>query len=138
MIDIIWKRRGNLIPENVSTRQSKDTGMALVVICLIVTYFSNDSRLLLLAIFIQIVNMIFPALFRPVAKIWLAFSNLLGTIMSKLLLSIVFFTIVTPIGLFRRVLGYYSLQLNKWKKGKESVFGIRYHDFKPEDIERPY
>jgi hypothetical protein len=42
------------------------------------------------AMALQVVNMIVPQIFRPIAVIWLGFSNLLEEIVPKTLLSIVF------------------------------------------------
>ncbi len=58
--------------------------------------------------------------------------------MSKIILSIIFFTVVTPLALLRRTFGHDPMQLKKWKNGSESVFESRDHSFTPEEIERPY
>jgi hypothetical protein len=58
--------------------------------------------------------------------------------MSKILLSIVFITIVTPIGLLRRLLGKDSLQLKNFKKSKDSVFLSRDHKYTENDIAKPF
>jgi len=128
----------DLIPKTISTDQAKDTGMVMVLICLLIAFFAGMHFFYVPAIGLLLVNMIWPNLFRPVAKIWLGFSNLLGLVMSRIILSIIFLILVLPVGLFRRAIGKDSLQLKKWKKDHASVFKTRDHEFTSEDIKYPY
>ena len=82
--------------------------------------------------------MVVPSVYKPVAIIWLSFSKIIGTIMSKILLVIVFFLIVTPMGITRRLLGKDSLKLKSWKNDHNSVFVTRKNSFSSEDVEAPY
>jgi hypothetical protein len=50
----------------------------------------------------------------------------------------VFFVVVTPIGLMRRLMSADPLQLKKFKKDNSSVFQVRDHTFKADEIEKPY
>lgn len=126
---ILWK---------ISKDQARDTGMAMVLICLLITIYFHKSKLLVLSVILLIINMTVPKVYKPVAIIWLGLSNILGTIMSKILLTILFFTVVTPVGFIRKIMGADALMLQKWKKGKASVFETRNHEFKPDDLDKPY
>ena len=123
---------------NISINQAKDTGMAMVLICLLINIFGKDSLFIILAILFLIINMVVPSLYKPVAIIWLSFSKMIGTIMSKILLVIVFFLIVTPMGITRRFLGKDSLKLKSWKNDHGSVFVTRNNSLRSEDVEAPY
>jgi len=125
-------------PKKISKDQAKDTGMAMVLICFILGYFSQKQDFFTLGIVLLLIDMIYPNLYRPEFAIWFGLSLILGTINSKLLLTMIFFVIVTPVGLIRRIIGADSLQLKRWKKDDSSVFGVREHIFQPEDIEKPY
>lgn len=70
--------------------------------------------------------------------VWLSLSHLLGTIMSKLLLSVVFACVVTPMGMCRRILGKDPLRLRQFKIGTGSVMVTRNHQFVDVDIEKPF
>jgi len=129
---------GSYIPKVITESQAKDTGMAMVLICLLIGALWDKNQFFLIAIPVLVVNMIFPAFYRPVAKIWLGLSTALGTVMSKLLLCLMFFIILTPIGLLRKLLGSDSLNLKIWNKGNDSVFKIRDHTFTADEIEKPY
>ncbi len=122
----------------ISINQAKDTGMAMVLICLFINIFGKDSLFIILAILFLIINMVVPSVYKPVAIIWLSFSKIIGTIMSKILLVIVFFLIVTPMGITRRLLGKDSLKLKSWKSDHDSVFVTRKNSLRSEDIEAPY
>ncbi len=138
MSDPLSQKIAGFIPRSIDRNQAKDTGMAMVLICLLVGVIGNKSVFITLAIPLLVINMIFPSVYRPVAKIWLSLSFLLGTVMSRLLLSIMFFILVTPVGLIRRIVGADSLKLKKWKKESTSVFKVRDHLFESEEIEKPY
>ena len=125
-------------PKKISKDQAKDTGMAMVLICLLLGYVSQAQDFFTLGIVLLLIDMIYPNLYRPVAILWFGLSQVLGTLSSKLLLTIIFFVLVTPVGWIRRITGADSMQLKRWKKDDSSVFGVREHIFKPEDIEKPY
>jgi hypothetical protein len=118
--------------------QARDTGMAMVLICLLLAYWGGRPGFLPLAIVLLILTMAWPPAFRPLAVLWFGLSHLLGNVVSKIILSILFWGLVTPMGLVRRWLGKDSLQLRQWKKGPSSVFVTREGVIKPEDLDNPY
>ena len=122
----------------VTKEQSKDTGMAMVLLLLLSSVAFKREILVTVAVVALIIDMTFPRLYRPVAVLWLGISHLLGTVVSKILLTLVFFGVVTPIGLARKLLGIDSLKLKEFKSGKNSVMAIRNHTFTGQDIEKPY
>ncbi|MGD9609452.1 MAG: SxtJ family membrane protein [Desulfovibrionaceae bacterium] len=123
---------------SASKDQAKDTGLALVLVCCIVFLVTKDQRLILLATGLQLLNMIAPALFKPLAKLWFGLSHVLGTVMSKVMLTLVFFLVVTPMGLSRRLVGKDTLQLRRFGRDRTSVFRDRDHLFTSADIEQPF
>ena len=129
---------GGYIPKTISKKQASDTGMAMVLILLLLAVFLKNDLYLKLAIPALIINMIVPRFFYPFAIVWLGFSNIMGTIASKVILTVVYIVLVVPIGLFRRLLGKDSLNLSGFKKGSESVMKTRNHNFSAEDIDKPY
>ena len=63
---------------------------------------------------------------------------MMGTVMSTIILSIVFFLLVVPVGMIRKSFGKDSMQLKKWKNGRDSVLVVREHEITLEDIQNPY
>ncbi len=139
MVETLKKPGDRIIPEKITKDQSKDTGMAMVLIGLIIGLISQSNIWVVLAIILLVLNMIYPALYRPVAKVWLALSRLLGTVVSKILMSLVFFLIVTPVGQIRKkLMGADAMRLKELKKGNGSVFKVRDKTFEDKDIMNPY
>jgi len=118
--------------------QCRDTGMAMVLLLLIGALAWNRRDLVIGALVLQVVAMTVPRVFAPLAVVWLGASHLLGSVMSKVLLTLVFFIIVTPIGLVRRLMGKDSLRLRAFKAGDGSVMLQRKHTLSAQDLERPF
>ena len=47
----------------------------------------------------------FPAILKPLQKAWMAFGVILGFIMSRVVLAILFYAVITPIGIATKVFG---------------------------------
>jgi len=118
--------------------QAKDTGMAMVLICLLLGYFGKFPQFLGVSIILLLITMACPKVFKPLAFLWFGLSHALGLVVSKIVLTLIFFVVVTPIGLIRRLMGADSLQLKKWKKGSESVFVERQGAIQDKDLRQPY
>jgi hypothetical protein len=118
--------------------QAKDTGMAMVLICLLLGYWGKFPKFLPVSLVLLILTMAWPTAFRPLAGLWFGLSHLLGSVVSRVVLTVLFFLIVTPIGLIRRVMGADALQLKKWKRGRDSVFVVRQGVIQGKDMANPY
>jgi hypothetical protein len=112
--------------------------MAMVLLLLIVYGYTKRQGFFVAAIVLHVLNMTAPKAFRQVAVAWLGFSHLLGTVMSKIVLSIVFFLVVSPVAIIRRLMGKDAMRLRAFKAGDDSVMVRRDHAFVASDIERPY
>ena len=118
--------------------QYRDTGLAIILILLIAAHFAKQFVLIYPAIIVLILTMIYPKFFRPFSRLWFSFSSLVGTYASKVVLSVVYFSVVVPIGLLRNMLGTDLMKKNLWRTGHDSVFIERNKSFKSKDIEKPY
>lgn len=131
-----------------SADQAKDTGQAMVLLCLLLWAFSHGEklavlapwrgRLIVLAMVLLLINMTVPRVFKLIAPLWYGLAHVLGAVVSRVILTVLFFVLVTPVGLFRRLIGADAMQLKKWKAGNESVFRERNHQYTAGDIEHPY
>ncbi len=68
--------------------------------------------------------------------IWMMIAKVLGFTNSRILLSIIFFLILTPIALLMRLLGKSSFV--KSAKGKNSLFVTRNHVYSKADLVQPF
>lgn len=137
MVDKSTSKKG-FFWENISRNQAKDGGMAVVLILLILGMVLKQKNFYTYAMAALIVNMIMPGIYKPFTKAWLMLANFLGTIMSKVLLTVVYIVLVLPVGLLIRLLGKDSLKLKQFKKDISSVFKERNYQFRSSDIENPY
>jgi hypothetical protein len=132
------KKLGEFVPKSVTSGQAKDTGMAMVLIGLLVAVLGRQPRFVGIAMGLLVLDMIWPQAYKPLARIWFGFSHALGSIMSRLIFSLVFVIMVIPVGVVRRLLGKDPLQMKAWKRGRTSVLKVRDHEFAPDDIAHPY
>ncbi|MCG8571123.1 MAG: hypothetical protein MJB14_13400 [Spirochaetes bacterium] len=128
----------NIFQQEINKDKAKDAGMALVLILLLVSLKFPNNNLYLAALFILIINMIYPSIFKPFAYLWYGISNLLGLFMPKIILSIVYFILVVPVALVLKLFRIDLINLNNFKKETKSVFKTRNHTFEANDIEFPY
>jgi len=126
------------ILKGIGKEQAKDTGMILVLACLMLHYIGYNDRFLTAGIMLLLIDLVWPSCFKPIARLWFGLSHLLGAVTSKVFLTLVFLLLVTPIGLARRIIGSDPMQLKKWKRDRSSVFQVRDHLIRREDIEKPY
>ena len=132
------KKKHRQAAHPISIDQCRDSGMAAVLICLLAAYLVRSYTWVALAICLQVLNMIAPVVYRPFAFGWMGLSRILGTVMSRILLTAIFYALVTPVGLLRRLFGADALNLKQWKTGTGSVFKTRNHRFTADEIEKPY
>jgi uncharacterized membrane protein len=121
-----------------SKKEHTDSGLALLLLTLLVGQFSNLHLTLLLAIAEVLILLIAPILIFPFTFLWLNISNLLGKIMSKVILTLVFLIFVCPVSLIRKAMGKDTLRLKKFKKDSNSVFTDRNHTYSRTDLTTPY
>ena len=65
-----------------------------------------------------------PVVLKPIYWIWMIFATILGWIMTRVILSLLFYVIFTPIGLIPRIFGKQFIEL-KWNSSKDSYWNYR-------------
>jgi hypothetical protein len=106
----------------------------------IITFLVVDELALQLQILMGIVavattSMMIPALGRLIVKGWMLLAEKMGWVMSRVLLSIVFYFFLFPISLIYKVTRNNPLQL---KKVGDTAFTERNHKYVKADIENPW
>ena len=123
---------------NVALGQDRDTGLALLLILLLFVYFGEIHLFLLPAIVVLVAVMTWPVVFKPLSKPWFWFSHLLGNVVTKVILTMVYIALVIPIGRVRRMLGSDAMRRKSWKDGAMTAFVNRDHVYSKNDLEKPY
>jgi len=124
--------------EKTSVARARDTGLALALALLLAMRVWKQDTLLLLAICVLILTMVWPAVFSLPARLWFGLAELMGTISSKILLSLVFALVLIPMAALRNITGADPMKRGLWKKDQASVFTQRDHEYSATDLENPY
>jgi uncharacterized membrane protein len=124
--------------KSFTKKEHSDSGLALLLLTLILGLWLRQHYTMQVAIVEVLVLLIAPILVYPFTFLWLNISDLLGKIVSKILLSAIFFVFVWPVAVIRRTMGKDSLQLKKFSKGNDSVFTERNHTYTKADFTTPY
>ena len=104
---------------NINTRK-KDIrsfgytiGIILLFISLILFYYNIELYMgfSIVALVFIILGILFPLSLKPIYLIWMIFAVLLGWLMTRIILTLLFYIILTPIGLVTKLLGEDFLSL---------------------------
>lgn len=130
--------KGKLIVTKTTRKENTGAGMALVLIMLILGIFTQVEVFLTLAAILLVINMLNSKAFYPFALLWYSLSNLLGRIVSSILLTAVYFIMLMPVALIQKLARKDKLNIKQFKKSSESVFITRNHLYIKSDLENPY
>ena len=110
----------------------------MVFILLLLGFFLDNALYFKISVAVLVIDMIIPGFYKPIAVFWFGLSHILGVIMSKIVLTIIFFFVVTPVSTIRKMFGYDSLKLRQFKHSNESAFNVRNILFTRNEMETPY
>ena len=105
----------------IKTSSNRSFGLVFFVVFLIVALWplksGEDIRIwsLTLSIIFFSLGILNSKLLTPLNKLWFKFGILLGSIVSPIVMGIVYFVVVTPIGVLMRLLGKDLLKTTKTK-----------------------
>ena len=82
-------------------------GGVLVLIAVLLFYFEKQSVIYfaVVGVFLVLAGLIYPRILKPLNKVWMGLAITLGFIMSRLILTILFYLVLTPIAFIARVFG---------------------------------
>ena len=118
--------------KNIKSEKSdlRKFGITIGVILLIIAGFlfwkekESFQILLTFGVTLCILGIVIPFILKPIYWVWMIFATILGWIMTRVILSLLFYIIFTPIGLIPRFFGKQFLEL-RWDKSKESYWNFR-------------
>ncbi|PCJ86040.1 MAG: hypothetical protein COA57_06760 [Flavobacteriales bacterium] len=112
--------------------------LAVISIGFMVLYFLFKKFWLL---DVSLAVLLIAVFIKPLAKLisrgWMKLAEGMGFVMSKVLLSIIFFLILTPIAFLQKITSKDNLRLKK-EPGKSLYFEREGHEFTKEDLENPW
>ncbi len=119
---------------NIADRKKDLETMAVMAAGFLVLYFIFSLKTFLIISFVLLfIGIFFIRLSNIINKVWTKFAHVLGLINSKIILTIIFFIIVTPIALLRKLFRKFN---KKDINNKHSNYHTRDHIYIVEDFEK--
>ena len=112
-------------------------GMMVTLVLLIITLWKRNDWYMY-AIITLAAAMLVPVLYTPFTWLWFRLAKLLEQTTSKVILFLIFFVVITPVGIIRRLAGKDTLHLKCFQKDKQSVFEEKRHHFTQKDLEKQF
>ena len=109
--------------DNIKISSNRSFGIVFFIVFLLIALYplTYDEEIRVWSVIISLIFLVLGLLnskiLTPLNKLWFKFGILLGKIVSPLIMGIIFFLVVTPIGLIMRLLGKDVLNL-KYNKNK--------------------
>lgn len=120
----------------MTEKWTRDTGLVFALLFLILGVKGNSVFLFLSAAFL-VALLFVPAVFTPLAWLWLKLTEVLGFVMNRVFFGIVFFLVILPVGMLRRLFKGDARDLNKHPL-VASAFVEHEHLVVAEDLTQPY
>jgi hypothetical protein len=122
-------------PNNtIHHRQVFETGLVFTLMALLAGLFADLNFFYFVATGLLLMILIVPQVFRPLAYVWFGFSKLLSWIMSRILLSVIYYLLVMPVGILRKISGHDRLRIRQFNKTTSSTWETRNHVFQSDDL----
>ena len=115
--------------DDIKAGSNKSFGIVFFVVFLLISLYpliNNESiRIwsLVISLIFLVLGILNSKLLSPLNKIWFKFGIFIGKIISPIIMGIIFFLVVTPIGLIMRLFG-------------KDVLNLKYNDYKTYWIEK--
>ena len=119
-------------------RQSLETLAVLAAACIACALIFKAQAFAYVALGLLLVGLFFRWPAAKLAGAWLGLSAVLGAINSKILLTLVYYLVLTPIALLYRLTHRDPLSLKRVDDSGRSYWIVRDHQFGPRDLERPW
>ena len=96
---------------NTSKKEIRNFGIMIGIILIIISsllfYYNKDVYQIFAIISVIIISLglFIPIILKPVYFSWMTFAVILGWVMTRVILTLIFYLIITPIGLLARLFG---------------------------------
>jgi len=110
--------------------------MVTLVLLIIMLWKRNDWYIYAIATLAA--AMLFPVLYTPFAWLWFRMTKLLEQTTSNMIVFLIFFLVITPVGIVRRLTGKDTLQLKRFHHDKRSVFEKTERRYTQKDMEKQF
>jgi len=111
---------------------------AILIICIGLIVFHlilEIKELLFIAVALGIISVLFPVVAKWVTKGWYFLAEVMGFVMNKVILTIVFFIVLFPMALLAKATGKITVRL---KKDPNTYWTERNHVYEKKDLENTW
>lgn len=128
----MFKEEIKYIKEDKTTLRKFGLTVGTVLLLLgIVLYLTGKSSSVVfggIGVLLILFGLILPTILKPLNKIWMILAVILGWFMSRLILFILYYVIITPIGIFLKLIGkdFLRIKIDKnsksyWEKREKKI-----------------
>ena len=118
----------------ISKKQCVEFALISILLTLIPAVYRSDIYLAKVATILTLTTILLPIAFYPFALLWFNLARAMSMVGPLIVLSIVFFLIVTPMGFLRKLIGKDSLRRKKFKMDRGSVMIERNYLYSAKDF----
>ena len=131
--------------KNIKSEKSdlRKFGITIGIILLIITGFlfwkgkESFQIFLTIGVVLCVLGVAIPVILKPIYWIWMIFATILGWVMTRVILGLLYFIIITPIGLIPRLFGKQFLDL-RFDKSIDTYWNYRKTQLISSDYEKQF
>jgi hypothetical protein len=107
----------------------RKAGITIAIVLLLIFSFllfkhKYNQALLISTVILALISLMIPILLKPFHKVWISFSIIMGWFMSRLILTVLFFLVMTPLKMVATIFGKKFLD-KTFKTNQNSYWHIR-------------
>jgi hypothetical protein len=121
-----------------ASRERELETLLLLCVALVVLFFITQKQhvfYLTLSVMLGLIGMFSRLLTSKISWAWLKLGEIIGSVMSKFILSAVFFLFLLPVAMLSRIFSKNRSNLQLKKTDGSSYYATRNHRYQPKDLE---
>ncbi|MBI9071469.1 MAG: hypothetical protein JEY94_07710 [Melioribacteraceae bacterium] len=125
-------------------KELRDFGFVIGAVLILISFYQLYKDIDLYVYFLSFgsafaaFGLALPELLKPLQKVWMTLAILMGFVMTRLILGILFYLVITPMAIIAKVFGKDFLNM-KIEKDKSSYWNVRpVKEYKQIDTERQF
>ncbi len=119
-----------------SKEKNQETILAIILGLLVIWYFTHVKELVFVSLALAFIGLLVQTVASWITWFWLKLSHAMGWVMSKVIMSLVFYLVLFPIALLSRLFTKGNLQLKK--SSSNSYYKDRSHVYEANELENPW
>ena len=113
----------------ITRKKLKQFNILIAVIFLAIGLYSiyaatNNKFYFIISFLLLVFAYVYPYIMKPFYYIWMVFGSMVGWIMTRVIISLFFYTLVTPIALIGRLFGYQFID-RAWGNEAQTYWNFR-------------